>query len=101
MTPQSPSRAIALSTAGARPRDPAAARASVIAPSTVTEARGTVLEPLEPYQVRSDGGIAPPPTPPRDAGPGPGIRNDGGIASPIRNDGGIASPLPRGDGGLR
>jgi hypothetical protein len=114
-TPQSSYRG--MSTVGARLRDSMSAGASfspsIVAPSTVAEERGTFREPLDPYQVRSDGGIAPPPPTTRDAGTGPGgIRNDGGVAPPapprdggtgpgIRNDGGIANPLPRGDGGLR
>jgi hypothetical protein len=70
-------------------------------PSTVPEARGTFAEPLDPYQLRADGGIGAPRPPadasvPRDAAPspirvdgGPGARADAGIGIGIRNDGGL------------
>jgi hypothetical protein len=123
-TPQSSIRGISTSQLGARPRDGATANVAsvqqVIAPSTVAEARGTFLEPLDPYQARSDGGVAPPsPTPVRDAGVTPPAPNrdagvapprdggvapirDGGVGPGGRGDAGIVNPIRgRGDAGLR
>lgn len=80
-----------------------------VEPSTVPSARGTFLEPLDPYQARSDGGITPP-TAPRDGGIGGGGRTDGGIGGGRadggiggggRSDGGIGGTGLRRDGGLR
>lgn len=76
-------------------------------PSTVGEARGTFLEPLDPYQLRADGGVAPPrppadanvPNQPRDAAPAP--RFDGGVGPGGRSDAGIGGIGIRNDGGLR
>ncbi|HSD87461.1 MAG TPA: hypothetical protein VLB44_08095, partial [Kofleriaceae bacterium] len=59
-----------------------------VEPSTVPSARGTFLEPLDPYQARSDGGTAPPPAP-RDGGIGGGGRDAGGGGTVIRRDGGL------------
>jgi neural Wiskott-Aldrich syndrome protein len=123
-TPLSSIRGESTSQVGARPRDGATANVAsvrpMIAPSTVPEARGTFLEPLDPYQARSDGGVTPPsPTPVRDAGVTPPAPNrdagvapprdggvapirDGGVGPGGRGDAGIVNPIRgRGDGGLR
>lgn len=96
--PQSSLRGLPSHDIGARTRESANASPSV---------SPAVAAPFDPYQVRSDGGIAPP-APARDAGTAPGrsdggvvgIRNDGGVGG-IRLDGGAVTPAPRGDGGLR
>jgi hypothetical protein len=85
---------------------------TTVEPSTVPSARGTFLEPLDPYQARSDGGVTPP-IASRDGGVGgrgdAGIR-DAGVGGSGRTDGGVGGGRRdaavgvggvRSDGGVR